>query len=856
VTPTEPSSGGSTDSAVDDGNEVGRGVAVGAEVVAGKPVVDAQPDDPTDAEGAGDDEAVNDGGTDIPGGGAATASGSSISSKGRSGSCSSKAETGTAASPLGAPGLAEVPVADAAGVVELNPAALVDAKVAGNPGVVPLAVASLGVNVNSVDELSAFDEPGAAAPTEGEGVADGPWEAVPVAPEPAVPGPNKVEPTAVESTGAESRSAKPGADGPEAAEPPLAKPDAAGLAAAEPALAELAAAELAAAELPRAELPEPTADGFPAGELMPVATPTGLIVLFVPVVAASFATVLDDGALRDAAPAAPGTFEDGAAAEPIGTPTGLEAVNDADPARLAAAWVADVADAVVPDLSAPALAAPAELEPAAPAREPIADASLAAPIKLAPTPASAPPREMPVDAAPEPPISLSRSAPIVAVLTPASNPPFEALVGAAAPEPVADPSRASPVDMVLAPATDPLRPVPIEAAPAAELPRDVPIGAAAPALAANAFRPARIGFVPAALVRARLAVGTPVPDAPVESALAPAVAPPRAEVPSPLVPSTRAGAPGSAAPNNISGSSSSADAISVGTSTESGGASGITEPDAAEREGAAEASGPRSSNAPCESKSSSESIKLFAVEGAGDPAPLDVEVGGVPAGDVTAAAAPVAGEEVRPDGDPLPANSIGSSTGRSAKGSKAGREALSIVFEPESRRSILNVSCNASAELPRRWLTERQGRPYVVTRVTLYPVTMTIFGLQKSDAQSSILPFNQVQGRQSVSITPLTRIVGHRRLCLSSLLMACGQTFQGDRASATPEEQRREAPRVRRIIFNRGSTDHADQKSVYSPSRCHRPRLSPRNERSGNQRCRGRHRDYDLQLSGAWRDIS
>jgi hypothetical protein len=119
---------------------------------------------------------------------------------------------------------------------------------------------------------------------------------------------------------------------------------------------------------------------------------------------------------------------------------------------------------------------------------------------------------------------------------------------------------------------------------------------------------------------------------------------------------------------------------------------------------------------------------------------------GVPAGDVTAAAAPVAVEEVRPDGDPLPTNSIGSSTGRSAKDSKAGREALSIVFEPESRRSILNLSCNAAAGLPRRWLTERQGHPYVVTRVTLNAPTMTIPGLQKSDAQSSILPLDQIQG--------------------------------------------------------------------------------------------------------------
>ena len=109
--------------------------------------------------------------------------------------------------------------------------------------------------------------------------------------------------------------------------------------------------------------------------------------------------------------------------------------------------------------------------------------------------------------------------------------------------------------------------------------------------------------------------------------------------------------------------------------------------------------------------------------------PVDTEVDGG-----------AAGEEVRAVGDALAANPTGSSTGRSAKGSKAGREAASIVFEPHPRRSILAVSCNAAAELPRRWLTNRQGHGYVVTRVTLCRPPMTIFGLQKSDAQPSIFP--------------------------------------------------------------------------------------------------------------------
>ncbi len=246
----ELSSGGSTDSVIDDGNVVGIGVAVDAEAegAAGKPaLVDAQVDDSSDAEGAGDDEVAN-GGTDIPGGGAATASGSSISSNGRSGNCSSKGETGTLVNPFGALGVADVPVADGAGIVELNPAAPVDADVDCGPSVVPLAAASRGVKTKSFDEVAAFDEP-----------------------------------------------------------------------AAKPAAIELAAA----------------AAGFPAGELVPAATPTtGLIAFFVPVVAASFAVALDDGAVREAAPVAPGTLEDGTAAPPIGTPTGLEDPAGICPARL------------------------------------------------------------------------------------------------------------------------------------------------------------------------------------------------------------------------------------------------------------------------------------------------------------------------------------------------------------------------------------------------------------------------------------------------------------------------------------------------------------------------------------------
>jgi hypothetical protein len=117
---------------------------------------------------------------------------------------------------------------------------------------------------------------------------------------------------------------------------------------------------------------------------------------------------------------------------------------------------------------------------------------------------------------------------------------------------------------------------------------------------------------------------------------------PRGNVPVPFVPSIRAGPPASETPNNTSGSSSSpaVDAVSVGIRAVSGRASGT----GAATVGLAD----RSSKSPCESKSSPESIEGPFVE-------LDETV------------------------DPM-----GSSTGRSARGSSLGREAASIVFEPAS----------------------------------------------------------------------------------------------------------------------------------------------------------------------------
>ena len=146
----------------------------------------------------------------------------------------------------------------------------------------------------------------------------------------------------------------------------------------------------------------------------------------------------------------------------------------------------------------------------------------------------------------------------------------------------------------------------------------------------------------------------------------------------PFVPSTLAGEFGSEAPNSTSGSMRSAEANSVGINPESeeapeGGALKGVEVETDEAGGA---SGPKSSSTPCASKSSSESI-----------GPID--------GVVDCDTAVVAGAAADEDGRPppgcaaVPFNPNGSSTGRSAKGSKAGREAASIVFEPEMGRPIL-----------------------------------------------------------------------------------------------------------------------------------------------------------------------
>jgi hypothetical protein len=192
-----------------------------------------------------------------------------------------------------------------------------------------------------------------------------------------------------------------------------------------------------------------------------------------------------------------------------------------------------------------------------------------------------------------------------------------------------------------------------EAVAVAALPVGTPTGFDTPANVAPARRLAA-AFAAAAIFRAVAAAAgligagagpagavSPVALA-TDTGAAGAFVSPRGDVPVPFVPSIRAGPPASETPNNTSGSSSSpaVDAVSVGIRAVSGLASGA----GAATVGLAD----RSSKAPCESKSSPESIE---------------------------------GPFVEPDETVGP---MGSSTGRSARGSSLVREAASIVFEPAS----------------------------------------------------------------------------------------------------------------------------------------------------------------------------
>jgi hypothetical protein len=156
VIAVEPSNDGTTDSVGVGGKGVGvdaigvveeDGAAAGALGVA-----DVHGDDTDGVVDAAVEvaEGVN-GGTDIPGGGAATASGSSISSNGKSGNCSSKGEgeAGSPAKPLGTAGLADVPVADNADADVGTAAGSGD--VADAPEVAPLHAPSSGINTKSFD---------------------------------------------------------------------------------------------------------------------------------------------------------------------------------------------------------------------------------------------------------------------------------------------------------------------------------------------------------------------------------------------------------------------------------------------------------------------------------------------------------------------------------------------------------------------------------------------------------------------------------------------------------------------------------------------------------------------------------
>jgi hypothetical protein len=216
-----------------------------------------------------------------------------------------------------------------------------------------------------------------------------------------------------------------------------------------------------------------------------------------------------------------------------------------------------------------------------------------------------------------------------------------------------------------------------------------PLGGGPPLLAelpVAAGAPAEAGVIFAGACAGALATGRGAVDRVMSAAeagpeeLAPPATPnpvagalPRAAM-APVVPSVRGGAFGSEAPKSTSGSSSSADANSVGIRPESALASETDVAEAGEvveMDGAAGASGSRASSTPWASRSSSESIT-----------PFDGEVGG----DIVADAGAGLGDAgcAPPACDAVPFNPKGSSTGRSAKGSKAGREAASIVFEPDS----------------------------------------------------------------------------------------------------------------------------------------------------------------------------
>jgi len=162
VIAVEPSNDGATDSVGVEGKGVGVdaiGVVEEDGATAGAlGVADVHGDDTDGVVDAAVDvaEGVN-GGTDIPGGGAATASGSSISSNGKSGNCSSKGEgdAGSPAKPLGMAGLADVPVADNADADVGTAAGSGD--VADAPEVAPLDAPSSGINTKSLDGLLAVD---------------------------------------------------------------------------------------------------------------------------------------------------------------------------------------------------------------------------------------------------------------------------------------------------------------------------------------------------------------------------------------------------------------------------------------------------------------------------------------------------------------------------------------------------------------------------------------------------------------------------------------------------------------------------------------------------------------------------
>jgi hypothetical protein len=145
------------------GSDLNEGDAAAAAATGGP---DPKVDDPSGTEGACDGAG---GRMTIPGGGDATASGSSISSSGKSGNCSSKGEAGTFAKPLGITGLTGASVAEGTVTDETGGAAF--ATVGTLIGLVGFVVPFTAASFDEAAVEGALRDPAPALPGTFEGLA-------------------------------------------------------------------------------------------------------------------------------------------------------------------------------------------------------------------------------------------------------------------------------------------------------------------------------------------------------------------------------------------------------------------------------------------------------------------------------------------------------------------------------------------------------------------------------------------------------------------------------------------------------------------------------------------------------------